>query len=206
MKHFKLIASGIDVAPLLAQIEAHPELWNVHKNRMARGANPFTGTDDIWVRYNDVAKANPDLAGFTDEHIPVWYPAWDALPALRTLIFELLALVQGEMLGGVLITRIPDGGQVKPHKDDGWHVEYFEKFYISLQNEPGAQFCCEADGRVEMLTPKPGECWLFDNRKVHWVTNASGKARMTLIVCIRRPPSLSHGQQEPPPSAALQVL
>lgn len=188
MKHFKLISENIDVAPLRAQIEAHPELWNVHKNRMARGDNPFTGTDDIWVRYNDLAKAKPDLAGFTDEHIPVWYPALEALPALRPLIFDLMALVQGEMLGGVLITRVPDGRQVKPHKDAGWHVQYFEKFYISLQSDPGAEFCCEADGIEERLTPKPGECWLFDNRKVHWVTNASGKARMTLIVCIRRSP------------------
>lgn len=187
MKHFQLIKSGIDVSALREQIAANSGLWNVHKNRMALPNNPFDGTDDIWVRYNDLDKAKPDLAGFTDEHVPVWYPAWERLPALRPIIFDLMAHVQGEMLGGVLITRVPHGAEIKPHVDRGWHVEYFEKYYISIDSAPGATFYCQVGEDVEGLTPLAGQCWKFNNTKLHWVMNTSGKARVTLIVCIRSP-------------------
>lgn len=198
MKNFALIASGIDVSALREQVVGHPELWNAHKNRMALPSNPFDGTDDIWVRYNDLARAKPNLAGFTDEHVPVWYPAWDVLTALKPIIFDLMAKVQGEMLGGVLITRVPDGAEIKPHVDRGWHVEYFSKYYISIDSAPGATFFCRNGEEDEGLDPMPGECWLFDNKKLHWVKNTSGKARVTLIVCIRRPPCRLRGPQEPP--------
>jgi hypothetical protein len=70
--------------------------------------------------------------------------------------------------------------------DEGWHVEYYEKLYLSLRSAPGAEFWCEgSDGFHEKLEPRPGEVWLFDNRKPHWVINHSGYDRVTLIVCVR---------------------
>lgn len=189
MEHFRRICAGIDVAPLLAQIEAHPELWDAYSRRKTEPGSPHSRMSDIWIRYNDIKHLeNRDPHHFHDEHVPVWYPAWGALPALRQIIFDLMALVQGEMLGGVLITRIPARERIEPHIDHGWHVEYYEKYYVALQSESGANFWCEVDGESEAVCPAPGECWLFDNRKLHWVVNDSGKDRMTLIICIRRPP------------------
>lgn len=187
MRHFQLIDSGIDIAPLLEQIGAHPELWDKHTIRKTAPGTPHSGMSDVWVRYNDVAQfeESGDYSKFNDEHIPVWYPAWSALPALRPIIFDLMAKVDGEMLGGVLITRIPSGMGIAPHKDDGWHVQYYDKFYLSLESTPGSSFGCDADNAEEHLTPRPGEIWLFDNRKNHWVENHSGQDRITLIVCIR---------------------
>lgn len=185
MKNFKKVAERLDVGPLRDHLAANPYLWNMHDARRGAAVNPFTGTSDIWVRYNDLSKAKPDFQGFNDEHIPIWYPAWYALPALKPLVFDLMAKVQGEMLGGVLLTCVPPGEAIAPHVDTGWHVEYYDKFYISVENEIGAAFHCKSDGVIETLNPNPGDCWLFDNRKLHWVTNESGKARTTLIVCIR---------------------
>lgn len=185
MEHFTKISDGIDVGPLLRQIDANPALWNANSSRKERAGSPHTAMSDIWVRYNSPERARPDFSGFNDEHVPSWYPAWHALPALRPIIFDLMAKVRGEMLGGVLITRIPPGCGISPHVDEGWHVEYYEKFYVSLQSGPGAEFCCSEGGVTESLNPKAGECWLFDNRKLHWVVNDSGKDRLTLIVCIR---------------------
>ena len=185
MKHFQKICDGIDVEPLREQLAENPILWNMHGNRMARPNNPFAASDDIWGRYNDISKARPDFSGFNDEHVPVWYPAWHTLPALRPIVFGLMARVEGEMIGGVLITRVGPGREIKPHTDSGWHVNYFSKFYIAIDNDPGACFYCEHEGVTEELCPEPGSIWYFDNRKLHWVTNASGKARQTLIVCIR---------------------
>ena len=184
MTHFPLLGR-LDVSELVAQIDAQPELWGQSPFRTLHPT--FAATDDIWVRYNDLAKFPDGLAGFNDEHIPVWYPALAKLPALRPIIFGVMAAVQGEMLGGVLITRVPPGRSIKKHADSGWHVDFYSKFYVCLRNPPEAPFMVLGDdGQEEALRPRPGEVHYFDNRRPHWVENTSdAEERMTLIVCIR---------------------
>jgi hypothetical protein len=189
MKHFQQLASfhPSQIKAVMAELTAHPELWDAHTIRRDSIESPHTGMSDIWVRYNDVAPFDEsgDYSTFNDRHVPVWYPAWYALPSLRPIIRSLMVHVEGEMLGGVLITRIAPGAGIDPHADFGWHVEYYDKFYVSLQSEPGAVFWCSHENTIEGLEPKPGEVWLFDNRKRHWVVNQSPVDRITLIVCIR---------------------
>ncbi len=173
----------VDPTLILHQIDARPDLWDQRPERRTAPGTPHSGMTDIWVRYN-----HPDRLtkpGFNDEHVPTNYPAWYALPAVRRVCLGLMALVEGEMLGGVLITRIPHSHSIARHVDRGWHVDYFQKFYVALRSAPGAVFHCEADGKQDSLCPEPGAVHLFDNRKPHWVTNDSGQDRMTLIVCIR---------------------
>lgn len=187
MRNFIKIADGIDVKPLLSQLDANPELWDAHSIRKTAPNSPHNRMSDIWVRYRDVApfeKAG-DYRTFNDEHIPIWYPSWKALPGLRPIIFNLMAMTEGEMLGGVLITRIPAGQGIAPHADRGWHVQQYDKFYLSLRSSPGAGFYCDAGGSLDILEPEPGEIYLFDNRLNHWVENKSSEDRITLITCIR---------------------
>lgn len=183
MSRFLKIAEDVDVAPLIAQIDACPELWGQFGWRKNIPDGPHAGMTDIWVRYNDSRpfEARGDFKGFNDEHESVWYPAYYALPAMREIIFPLMAAVEGERLGGVLITRIPPGCGIAPHRDAGWHVDHYDKFYVQLKSRPGAVFCCEG----EVNRPVPGDVYRFDNRVLHWVKNESDGDRMTLIVCIR---------------------
>lgn len=183
MKNFLKIAEGINVKPLLWQLEARPDLWDMHRRRKDAPGTPHSRMSDIWVRYNDVGpyEESGDFTKFNDQHFPVWYPAYRALPALKPTIFSLMAKVDGEHLGGVLITRIPPGEGISEHVDRGWHVEFYDKFYLSIKSSPGAKFICNE----EALEPKQGECWRFDNRLPHSVKNESNEDRITLIVCIR---------------------
>lgn len=187
MKFFQKLPMQIDVGPLNAALAAHPELWDQYCVRRTAPGTPHSGMSDIWVRYNDVApfEAAGDYRKFNDAHVPVWYDAWskhaDVRAALRPILFGLMAHVGGEMLGGVLITRIPHGKGIDPHTDHGWHVEFYDKFYVSLASAPGAEFWC---GK-EMINPVVGDVFRFDNRLEHWVRNESGQDRVTLIVCIR---------------------
>lgn len=185
MKHFTLIEENIDVNPLLEQIEKQPDLWNANDHRKTFAGTPHNEMSDIWVRYNRLDRLCEGRKAFNGEHVPVWYPAWYALPALKPIVFNLMSKVEGEMIGGILITKIPPGYGIAPHIDDSWHVQYYEKFYLSLKSCPGALFLCDHDGVREGLNPKPGELWLFDNRKLHWVENKSSEDRITLIMCIR---------------------
>lgn len=174
---FQLI-THMDIEPLRNELAAHPELWDARPERRVAPGSPHAGMKDIWVRYNDISRLGPR---FNDEHVPANYPAWHTLPAARRICFDLMSLVDGEMLGGVLITRIPPGCGIARHIDTGWHVEYYDKFYVCLQNDPGAEFACDDAS----LTPSVGDVHLFDNRVPHWVVNNSTRDRITLIVCIR---------------------
>src|SRR5207249_9782719 len=138
----------VEVKPLLEQIEANDYLWDQFGYRKAM--TPHAQMSDIWVRYNSIENLGDR---FNDEHDSKWYPSYYKLPYLKDIIFPLMKDVEGERLGGVLITKIPSGCDIKPHVDKGWHVDYYDKFYVSLKSEIGANFYCGD----EVLNPKVGE-------------------------------------------------
>ena len=198
MKYLRKLVTGLEVDPVLEELEAHPELWNQYTLRTEGYAPAHNAVSDIWVRYRDWAEwqaiqretndpsgvqAQQLVARFVGEpHESAWYPAIDALPSLRTLIFELMRYFEVERLGGVLITRIPPGGEVKPHIDRGWHAGYYEKIAVQLKSAPGQAFCFE-DGGFEC---EPGTVYAFNNSVEHWVQNPTELERMTCIICVRR--------------------
>lgn len=175
MKNIELIYSGVNVSPFLWALQSHPELWNTNTTRTESEDSPHYGLSDIWVRYAE------DTSVAQDEHESIWYPCADILP-VRELVYPLMAMVNGERLGGVLITKIPAGKECKPHKDPGWHASYYEKFAIQIQSSPGQSFNFEG----ETLESKPGDVYWFDNAYTHWVINPTPYDRITLIVCIRK--------------------
>ena len=179
MVNFYKLASGIDVSKINAQLAANPQLWDEHTARKDSTASPHKQMQDIWLRYN-----NPDTIGttaFNEEHDSVWYPAAERLSAAVMQAFNIMAAYRGERLGGVLITRIPPGGRIEPHIDMGWHVDYYDKFYLHLESPKGAKFCYD-NATIE---PKVGDLYWLDNSIRHWVENDGDTYRTTLIVCIK---------------------
>lgn len=185
----QLVCSGYDVRPIKSQLAEHKELWGQNSLRK-NSSKVHQEMNDIWVRYNDVSKYDEDnMHKFNNEHIPIWYAAIDKCPALRKPIFYLMSKLEGEMLGGVLITKIPPGGKILPHADTGWHVNYFAKFYLSINSARGAVFSFQDEGAPEStredVRPRTGDIYYIDNRKRHWVENNSMEDRVTMIICIR---------------------
>jgi quercetin dioxygenase-like cupin family protein len=176
---FLKIAEGIDTLPLLLALHRQPWLWDQHPARRVAPGSPHAEMTDIWVRYGEAG--GDDYSALAGPHDSVWYPAAHALPQVRPIVFGLMARVEGERLGGILITRLPPGGRIAPHTDSGWHAGYYEKFYVALQNPPGAVFAWE-QGAIHART---GDCWWFRNDLPHWVENHSNVDRIAMIVCIR---------------------
>lgn len=175
MSKIKLLASGINVHPILWALQSHPELWDQNAARTENPDSPHYGLSDIWARY-----AAPGVNG-AEPHESVWYPNADLLP-IKDLVYSIMGAVQGDQLGGVLITKIPPGKQCRPHVDNGWHAQHYEKFGLQIQSSPGQAFCFDD----EQLETKPGDLFTFDNSYNHWVTNDTPYDRITMIVCIRR--------------------
>lgn len=181
-KSFLKIAEGINVIPLQIALISQPELFGKRTFRSDSYSSPHRGMTDIWVRYNAYENLSKDPSRFNDEHDSVWYPEFYSIPEIRPIINWLMAYVEGERLGGILITKIPAGGVIEPHIDKGWHAEYYDKFYIPIQNDEGANFCFE-DG---IISPNIGDVYWFNNGVSHWVENNSETDRISLIICIRK--------------------
>lgn len=172
----KLVAKDWDVGPILWALHSHPELWNQHTARTADPASPHHGLDDIWARYGDPARAHDGQA-----HQSHWYPAAETL-GIKQMCLDLMHMVGGTELGGVLVTRIPPGARCRPHTDQGWHARYYDKFAVQIASAPGQRFCFEG----ESLETRPGDVFWFDNQHLHWVDNDTPYERVTMIVCIRK--------------------
>lgn len=172
----QLVAKDWDVSSILWALRSHPELWNTHKMRTESPDSPHHGLDDIWARFGD-----PDRATDGAPHESYWYPAADLL-GIRQICHDLMHMVHGEELGGVLITRVPPGAEVKPHIDPGWHAQHYDKFAIQITSAPGQCFHFED----QSLETRPGDVFWFDNQFTHWVTNDTPYERITMIVCIRK--------------------
>lgn len=182
MSHFQLLRSDLDVAPLVDQLAAHPELWDWYPARTKQPNSPHIETSDIWLRFRDPRElTSPERYG--EPHFAVFYPAWHVLSAIQPIVFSIMADVRAVYLGGILITRIPPGGCVRPHNDRGsWHAEYLDtKVYTILKANDRCLNWCESE-RVVM---RVGEAWRFENLLQHGVINDGDDERLALIVTMR---------------------
>lgn len=173
----------VDVAALKNALHEKAHLFGQHPYRAEAPGSPHSEMTDIWVRYNDVKPfiESGDFSTFADEHDSVWYDAYYELPEVHDPIFDVMAAVDGERLGGILITKLPPGGKITPHVDGGWHAAYYDKYYVPIQNKDGAIFAFD-DG---VIAPDEGDVYWFDNSKNHWVENNSDTDRIAMIICIK---------------------
>ncbi len=180
-RHIGLLPYGFDPTPLLAELKAHPEVWNEIPIRTSHPNSPHREVADVWCRYNDLANFDGDMGKFNGPHESIWYPVIDKLPSARKLSEWFAEEHQAECLGGILITKVAVGKQVYPHADSGWHAGFYKKAALQLSGNQDQAFCFD-DGE---LSAKSGEVYWFDNHVKHWVRNDSSEDRLTLIVTFR---------------------
>lgn len=182
-KTHELVCSNLEVLQLQKELLDNYDEFGKYHYRSSFKDSPHSQMNDIWVRYNDVKpfEAKGSLEGFDAEHDSIWYSVVNKIHAVKKVVFDLMSKVDGERLGGILITKLPAGGHITKHTDAGWHAQYYDKFYVPILNDKGSNFCFE-DGIIE---PELGQAWWFDNSNPHWVDNNSLTDRIAMIVCIR---------------------
>ena len=180
MKNFLLIGTGIDVLPLLLQIQRQPQLWKADTYLRDYPQGPFEDVETIFLRFPPVSVTELERSA-KDQHECIWMDGTIHLAAARSMIFALMTRVDGERLGRVMINKIRPGGMIYPHADTPVHAEYWDRFHVCIQSAPGCNFRC-GDETVYMAQ---GECWWFQNSNEHEVINNSKDDRIHLIVDIR---------------------
>jgi len=183
MKHVSLLPDWVNVAFLAAQLEQNPDLWDSRTLRTSIPGGPFDGTSDIWLRYRDPSEVK-EPKQWNEPHEAVWYPEAQPLSAAKVIARKLCERMGMNKLGGVLITRIPPGGEVKWHTDKGgWHAHHYDrKVYVVIQGNDQ----CVNYFEDEQVIMRTGEAWLFDNLVRHRVLNHGDEPRVSLIVCMRK--------------------
>jgi hypothetical protein len=179
MRRFLRIADNVDVLPLLAQLHRNEHLFDRNPERRLYPGSPHAAMTDITARYMPEDQVTTEARG--REHRNVFWPAWHALPALRPLVFGLMARVEAVELGSILITRLPPGGQILPHSDAGsWAPEYYHcKAHLTLAGSALVS-CAGEECRFDA-----GSVWTFDNLLVHAISNAGAGDRIVAIISMR---------------------
>lgn len=180
MSHMQLIAQNLDVSNLLTQISVKPELWKKDTYHKDFPDYPFTQTETIYLRFTPDAK-NFVHGGNQDIHECEWMDGAIHLPAARPFIFGLMAKLEAERLGRVIITKLQAGGTIFPHVDPDFMHTYWTRFHLSIQSAPGCTCRCE----TEQVYMRPGEMWRFNNGVEHCVENNSATDRIHMILDMR---------------------
>lgn len=186
MRNFLLLAQGVDVTPLLLAIRRRPDLWKEDTYLRDYPQGPFKQIESIMLRFpvKSVHETEEELQNHLstyDQHESVDYPAYKLLTEARPIVMSLMARVGGERLGRVMINKIAPGGVIFPHVDTKSHTDYYSRFHVVLQSQPGVYF----RAGEETTYMAPGEVWWFDNAQEHEVINNSADDRIHMIVDIR---------------------
>lgn len=188
MRNFAKVGE-CDPSLIMSQLRIHPELWDENTLRTKHPGTAHSQVSDIWLMFNKLPTEHDiNQAALFKDHLPVIddrdvipYRAWYRLPACRPLIFNIMRQQEAHRLGRVMITRLPPGKRIDPHKDGGAPATYFQRFQVALQCLPGNCFRIENE-QVEFRT---GDVWYIDNTKEHEVINNSEADRIVMIVDMR---------------------
>lgn len=188
MKNFHLITTA-DVNPLMLNIKRHPELWREDTYLRDYPQGPFGEIESIMLRFPEkrVFEQEEELEKYKrgesqfDQHESIDYPAFGVLTEARPIVFGLMALVQGERLGRVMINKIAPGGRIYPHEDSPEHTAYYTRFHVVLQSAPG----CYIRAGDEQMDMKAGDVFWFNNKLNHEVVNNSACDRISMVIDIK---------------------
>lgn len=180
MKNFMLLGQGMDVIPLMLQLQRQPELWKADTYLRDYPQGPFADVETVFLRFPPMSVSELEQSK-KDQHECVWMDGALHLPAARGLIFWLMSRVDGERLGRVMLNKIRPGGRIFPHADTPVHANYWDRFHYVVKSAPGCNFRCGD----ETLNMQLGELWWFQNAIEHEVVNNSADDRIHLIIDIR---------------------
>jgi hypothetical protein len=192
VRNFQLIASGINVHPLLIALQQKgPEFWNRDKTRTTFPGTPHAQVDDILLRFEDTSNAPAsfevdELEEFVKTAPIIWRDAWKELPQARQLVLDLMRGVDAYQVMRVMITRVAPGKGILAHQDLECYAQLpdIARYHLVLQGLPGSLFRCGE----ETICMETGECWWFNAHEIHEVMNNSVDDRIHMLIDMRITP------------------
>ncbi len=171
---FTRVAKGIDVATLLSELDAAPEMWLVDTSRQ-RKIRCQRDTQNIFLR---VARKPlpPGAKNANDVHESRPAACSPRFPRALAFCEEIAALQNGE-LGRATLVALQPRGWVRPHIDAGAYYRIRDRYHLVLRSREGSPLT--SDG--ETVVMREGELWAFDNKSRHDARNPTAEPRVHLI-------------------------
>lgn len=175
-----IIFKDLDVSALLGELSSNSKYWKEDTFYKTIADVTFRDIDCITLRYaNEGSNENKDSLIYKE------------FPLIQSAVFDILGLLHGERLGGVMINRLSPGSTIPLHSDGLASNAYYHRFHLVLQTNDGVTTLIDN----ELYKMGVGEVWWFDHTKEHTITNNGDTDRIHLIVDIRLP--LAEVQETP---------
>ena len=172
--HFTRLAEHVNIAPLLEELDAAPEMWLADTSRQ-RKVRCQRHTRNIFLR----APKKPLPAGATnanDVHESRIAPAARRFPRALALCESIAAEFEATLGRATLVALLPKS-RVFPHVDAGAYYLIRDRLHLVLRSSQGSPLTA-GDETVVM---RVGELWAFDNKARHFANNPSSEPRVHLI-------------------------
>lgn len=174
MKQFKMLASGADPAPALAELERYASLWDLNTERESYPGTAHKDSQTLYLRAPQIISADSMFYSLEVQDTPALF----SLAACGRLLYSTASVVGADQLGRVALVKLAPGGKVEEHVDQGLYADYYTRFHLPLLSDSRCRFYC-GDESVWM---EPGQLWWFNHRELHHVENNSDQPRIHLIV------------------------
>ena len=174
LRHFKRLAVGVDIAPILKEVDASPNLWNADTSRQ-RKIRVQRETRNIFLR-SAKKPLPPGARNANDVHESSPTPSSRMFP--QTLNYcESVARELNGQLGRVALVALQPRSRVYPHVDVGEYYRIRDRLHLVLRSAEGSPLSAEE----ETIVMREGELWAFDNKTMHSAENSSDIPRVHLI-------------------------
>ncbi len=179
--HFTKVLDRLDIAPLLAELEAAPEMWLVDTSRQ-RNIRCQRHTWNIFLRVPK-KPLPPGAKNANDVHESRLARAASRFPRALALC-ERVATEHAGTLARATLVGLQPGMRVFPHVDVGAYYRIRDRFHVVLKSPAGSPLTAED----ETVVMREGELWVFNNKVKHEAVNRSKHLRVHLIFDVLPPP------------------
>lgn len=155
-------------------------MWDMERRRNQYQGSAHGDAKTIIIRWADLSEEDdPIAASFRSLNIIDQPMAEQLMPEVGDAVMAVLEAVSPVVrLGRVMLTKLPPGGKIDPHVDEGIYADHHSRFHLCLQGDKGNTFVC---GK-ETYHPENGAAFWFNHKRQHSVSNQGSIERIHLIV------------------------
>lgn len=173
MKYFRRIRQDVPIAPLLSEIAAMPDAWDLSTGRQEK---IDVQREAMSIPLRGLRKSAIAGRPRRDVQESRWTGASANFPLARRFLVETAAAL-GAQTGRAKIVSLPAGRRVYPHIDRGQYYRLHDRYHLVLKSTLGS-WLKAGDEEIRM---REGELWWFDNGQVHEAMNDGDEDRIHLI-------------------------
>lgn len=164
--NFKFLSFGLDVTKLRKELKDNDHLWSMVASLQDIGGDQHpTGFLPLVMGVQEPGKRIKDSEGLRCTSAITEFPE----------LFKVLDSFGVVSVSRCAFFKLPPGGAVKSHIDDGSYYHGKDRFHLSIQGD------YEYGVGDERHVIKPGTLFWFDNKKLHNAKNVSNIDRLTFV-------------------------